>query len=237
MSSQRRVITVRPKYRSTVSDSVRGNSSLTTPPASRMHANTHTRAHAAEHTTTTNVVSVVCEAVRKRTHASTHASEVGDFVERLKKMSTKDRKAVLDSLLLEQQLSDGPKANRDLDMWAEAVHREFTQRLGSADGGLVGPALVRKAVAVGTSWAPVQAFMETSKLQELPVVERQRAYYMLAELVVRHALGVARHTGIPLSVKLVSQCTGNLPGLFDNAYPGYLEAGLAKMVARHTEHA
>lgn len=174
-------------------------------------------------------------AVGVHAHA-THASQVEDFTQRLKSLSPKDRKAVLDSLLLEAQLNDDTSATRDVAMWSEAVHREATRRLGSADGGLVGPAIVRRLVAVGTSWKPVQQFMQSSKLAELNVTERQRAYYLLAELLVRHALVVARRSGAPFSVKLVAQCTNNLPGVFEDAFPGYLEAGLARMVARHAEH-
>lgn len=196
-----------------------------------------TRAHAAEHTTTTNVVSVVCEAVRERAHANTHASNADNLLDQFKTLSSKDRKAVLDSLLLEAQLSGETDAGRDLDMWAEAVHRELTRRLGSLDGGIVGPGVVRKLVAVGTSWKPVEQFMQASKLSTLTVTERQRAYYMLAELLVRHALVVARRSGAPMSAKLVANCTNNLPGVFEESFPGYLEAGLARMVTRHAERA
>ncbi len=196
-----------------------------------------TRMRTAEDTTTTNVVSVVSEAARERVtrDASTHASQAEDFVNRIKSLPEGERKKILDSLLLENQLTVEAKADRDLDMWAEAVHRELTRRLGSLDGGLVGPGVVRKLLSAGGSWKPVEQFMAASKLCELKVVERQRAYYMLAELLVRHALVVARRSGAPMSAKLVSNCTGNLAGVFEESFPGYLEAGLARMVARHAE--
>ena len=186
-----------------------------------------------EHTTTTNVVSVVCEGGGSRVHA--HANQATDFLDRLKQLPEKERKTVLDSLLLELQLSADTRPDRDVGMWAEAVHRELTRRLGSMDGGLVGPMVVRKTVAVGTSWKPVDSFMRSSRLNELTVTERQRAYYLLAELLVRHARAVARRSGVPLSPKLVANCTVNLPGLFEDAFPGYLNAGLAKVVARSPE--
>ena len=194
-----------------------------------------TLARAAEHSTTTNVVGVECVAVHGREYASSHASQVEDFVNRMKLLSSGERKKVLDHLLLDTQLNGESEADRDISMWAEAVHREVTRRLGSSDGGLVGPGIVRRLVAVGTSWKPVQQFMQSSKLAELQVTERQRAYYLLAELLVRHALVVARRSGAPFSVKLVAQCTNNLPGVFEDSFPGYLEAGLARMVARHAE--
>lgn len=219
--TQRRVILVRPQYRGT-------NFGSTSNPPTPSHA--HVRA--AERSTTTNVVSVERVAVHGDARSHAHASDVTDFAHRIKQLSAKDRKALLDTLLLEQQLDDGPPAARDVAMWAEAVHREFTQAVGSADGGLVGPGVVRKAVQVGTSWKPVLSFMQSSKLMELSVTERQRAYYMLAQMLVRHARSVARHTGTPLTLKLVCNCTGALAGLFDNAFPGYLEAGLAKVIAR-----
>ncbi len=180
---------------------------------------------------------VVGSCPRSRAYAQpgTHASQAEDFVNRIKSLPEGERKKILDSLLLESQLNGEAKATRDLDMWAEAVHRELTRRLGSLDGGLVGPGVVRKLVSAGGSWKPVEQFMATSKLSELTVVERQRAYYMLAELLVRHALVVARRSGAPMSAKLVSNCTGNLAGVFEESFPGYLEAGLARMVARHAE--
>jgi hypothetical protein len=171
--------------------------------------------------------------VRERAHASAK----DDIVTQLRALPAKDRKAVIDSLLLETQLIGEADAGRDLDMWAEAVHRELTRRLGSLDGGIVGPMVVRKLVAAGASWKPVEQFMAASKLSELTVTERQRAYYMLAELLVRHALTVARRSGAPMSAKLVANCTNNLAGVFEESFPGYLEAGLARMVTRHAERA
>ena len=245
-----RAVVPLPQRRDVVSTEIsRGNSS-TTPPT--------TRSCSAEYTTTTNVVSVVYEAecarhtregkmelveenpVKKSTVKRWEKKYSGtpeEVIEQLMpRLVSSAKKKFLDQLLLERQLEDQTESVRDLGMWTEAVHRAFTGRLGSADGGLVGPALVRKVVSVGTSFKPVLAFMQSSKLSELTVTERQRAYYMLAELLVQHALVVARRSGVPMSVKLVSQCTNNLAGVFDAQFPGYLEAGLAKMIARHPEH-
>lgn len=224
MATRRPIVTARPAYRlGAVADAVgNGNSSTPTPPH-----RTHTLR---EDTTTTNVVSVVSER-SAHVQARTHAREAGELAEQILKLSPKDRKELLDQLLLEQQLTER-KADRDVDMWAAAVHRELVRRIGASDGGVIGITIVRKLVGTAVSWGSVETFMRASKLAELAVVERQRVYFMLAELLVRHALVVARRGGFPLSAKLVAQCTSNLAGVFEDAFPGYLEAGLAKMVAR-----
>lgn len=74
--------------------------------------------------------------------------------------------------------------------------------------------------------------MTSSKLSELRVVERQAVYNLLAELLVEHAGYVARKSGAPLGPKLIGQCTGSLPGVFEASFPGYLAAGLAPILAR-----
>ena len=75
-------------------------------------------------------------------------------------------------------------------------------------------------------------FLQQSGLSACTVNERQQAYHILAELVVQHARYVARKSGAPLSPKLVANCMPNLPGVFEDAFPGYLEAGVAAMVAK-----
>lgn len=222
MSKHRPITVTRPVYaRPAVTRSGAGNSSPT--PQPRM------RTHAAEHTTTTNVVSVVCDAVHER--AATHASEADTVLKSALRLPAKERKELLDRLLLEQQ-TDSTRADRDVDLWADAVHRELTQRLGSSDGGLVGIGVVRKVVAAGGAWKPVESFMQSAGLSSLTVTERQKAYVTLARLLVRHAAVVASRSGAPLSAKLVSQCSVNLPGVFEDSFPGYLQAGLAKVIVR-----
>jgi hypothetical protein len=155
-----------------------------------------------------------------------------DPEEILKGLDSTAKKELLDRLLLEQQMNPDRGQDRDKDMWAAAVYRELSRIGGGADGGLMPQGVIRKAVAVGTSWQHVESFMKNSRLAEMTVTEKQAVYYLLAQLLVEHARYVARNSGAPLGVKLVTQCTGNLAGVFENAFPGYLEAGLARVVAR-----
>lgn len=74
--------------------------------------------------------------------------------------------------------------------------------------------------------------MSVAGLSELPVVDRQAVYNMLADLLVQHAKELARYTGAPFSVKFIANLAQNISGVFDAAFPGYLEAGLAHVVAR-----
>jgi hypothetical protein len=77
--------------------------------------------------------------------------------------------------------------------------------------------------------------MRSSKLGELQVNVRQAVYRTLGRLLVEHAHEVSRRSGAPLGPKLVGQCVGNLPGVFERSFPGYLAAGLAPVVARQMQ--
>ena len=212
-------------------------------------AHTHTRAQA---DTTTNVVSVsaprarTCTDVHTRTHARTSTREpipkkplqTDSVLDQVRALSTADRKLLLDQLLLDRNTTSGGKSQvRDVAMWAASVHQALEKAVGASGGELVGQAVVAKWLGSGTVWKPVADFMQSSKLHELAVADRQQVYNMLATLLVAHAREVSRRSGAPLSVKLVGQCTGNLPGVFESSFPGYLENGLAKMVARAACHA
>lgn len=141
-------------------------------------------------------------------------------------LGVEQRKELLAYLALEQQATKQP--SRDLEMWSVAVVEALDKAIGPSIGALV----IRKQLSASTAWNPVAQFMEASRLQDLTVVERQGIYTLLAKLLVKHAREVAQRSGAPLSGKLVASCAGNLPGVFDGAFPGYLAAGLAPMVAR-----
>lgn len=117
-------------------------------------------------------------------------------------------------------------------MWATAVHEALQEALGGSLGSTVGPMAVQRIVGTHKAFEPVSEFMAHSRLREVQVVERLALYRLLAELLVAHARKVARHVDAPLSLKLVVNCTNNVAGLFDSAFPGYLGAGLAHIVAR-----
>ncbi len=146
-------------------------------------------------------------------------------------LSASDRKLLLAKLALRSQTarSDQP---RDLDMWVQAVYDELVSTLGAGDGGGIGPQAIKRVLGSPSSWGPVADFMASSKLDKLPVTERQSVFIMLAKLVIKHARYVAGRSGAPLSAKLVGSISVNMASIFDQAFPGYLASGLAPIVAR-----
>jgi hypothetical protein len=122
--------------------------------------------------------------------------------------------------------------DRDLDMWAAAVYDALTatDRAQAEEG--YGQLVVKRLLSPTSIWRPVQEFMRQAKLNELTVVERGSVYRMLAALLVDHARSISDFTGAPLGPKLVGSCTGNIAGVFEKAFPGYVRAGLAKIAAR-----
>jgi hypothetical protein len=143
-----------------------------------------------------------------------------------------DKKVLLDRLALDQRFGNKSKdKSREIAMWAVAVGDALTAALGAEAAGLAGSELLRRLLGAVGAWGPVESFMQYSKLADLPVAQRQAAYRLLAELLVSHARKAARYSRVPLSAKFVGNCTVNLAGCFENAFPGYLQAGLAKVVA------
>ncbi len=61
-------------------------------------------------------------------------------------------------------------------------------------------------------------------------VQRKGLYNLLAKLLVAHSKSLAGFVDSPLSAKFVCGQSHMLPGLFENAWPGYLESGLAMRV-------
>lgn len=158
---------------------------------------------------------------------------LADLLKLADQLPDQDRKELLDRLALQHGLESAPSASdRDLNMWAEAIHNALERTLGAGQGDGVGPLVIRRLVGARSAWAPVAEFMKTSKLADLTVIERQSVYGMLAGLLVDHARYVARSSGAPLGPKLVSSCAGSIRGIFDRSFPGYLAAGLAPIVAR-----
>jgi hypothetical protein len=148
-------------------------------------------------------------------------------------LSADDKKKLLDRLLADQMLNaKDTGSDREIAMWAEAVHQALTDLVGGSGGMTAGPVLLRKVLRVGTAWEPIATFMKASKLHDLPVVERQKAYNLLAHLLVRYARQAAARSGAPLAPKLLANCTQNIAGVFESAFPGYVHAGLAKVAVR-----
>lgn len=170
---------------------------------------------------------------------SPRATEVGEKKEKptvefildlTNQLTVAENQRLLASLALKQQI--GSKAGgRDLDMWAQAVYDGLVAELGHEAGSGVGPLLVKRTLAVPSAWAPVTAFMASSRLQEQSVTKRQAIYMLLATLVIKNARYLTQNSGAPMSAKLIGACASNVASLFDSAFPGYLKSGLAHVVA------
>lgn len=153
-------------------------------------------------------------------------------------LSKEEQKKLLDEVAADQLLamSGQPSKARDLAMWAEAVHKALEDVIGTGAVDAPGVGLLKRLLGASAAWGPVDQFMQTSRLQEAPVQERQHIFHTLATLLVARAQQVARHSGAPLGPKLVCNCTINISGIFDAAFPGYVASGLARMVVRsHTQ--
>lgn len=147
------------------------------------------------------------------------------------RMTSADRKTLLARLALADQTSK-QGSGRDLDMWAQAVYAALVQAVGTEAGAGQGPAIIKRSLGLPAAWAPVNSFMEASKLRSLTVTERQSVYALLAKMVVQNARFISRKTGAPIGAKLVANCATHVASLFDNSFPGYAASGLALIVAK-----
>ena len=162
---------------------------------------------------------------------ATEKDEVEELVAKAKQLSPSKFKQLLAKLALANQ-NTSEHSDRDVDMWASAVHDRLCMAVGGSGEGVAGPAVIKRVVGSPTSFGAVQSFMRLSKLAELTVTERQAAYSILAKLVIDHARYVSRESHVPMSPKLVSNCSTNITGIFQQSFPGYVESGLAKLVVR-----
>lgn len=164
---------------------------------------------------------------------SNHGNKVvEELLAKAQALTATQRLELLDQLSLANKLTRKAGQDRDLDMWAEGVYNALETRIGTSEGSAYGRLLVKQLLAPSSNWRPMQDFMQESRLCELKVPERASVYFMLAELLVKHAARIAAHTGAPLGPKLVGSCAQAIAGVFDQAFPGYLRAGLAKIAAR-----
>lgn len=156
---------------------------------------------------------------------------VESVMESMAGLSVAELKQVLAhvSLLVSQP---DPGQLRDKDMWSQSVWDAAVAAFGGSGGGLPGPLVFKRILAAPAAWEPVNEFMADSKLATLTVTERQAVYNLLAKLVLRSAQYVSRERDVPMSPKLLASCAHNLRSLFDQAFPGYLRAGLACVVAK-----
>ena len=220
----RRVILVRPEY--------------TRPAYTRLvHTDTTPAASEAEKTGTPTPLYRGGMGGPQNTTASDHQQKeennIQALLDQFLTLPQQQRKLFLDQAAAAQLLdSANTEAARDVQMWSVAVYDALCAAVGGPGAINLGPLSVKKVLGAATAFAPVASFMSVGGMDTLPVVDRQAVYVLLADLLVKHAKGIARHTGTPLALKLVANCTNNVAGVFDNAFPGYLQAGLAPLVAR-----
>lgn len=156
-----------------------------------------------------------------------------DLLSLADQLNKEDHKKLLAHLALKTQGLGKDEGSRDKTMWSQAVYEALLKANGTGDGAGQGPALVKRLLAPTSVWAPLEDFMESSRLSKLTVTERLSMYRLLANLLVSHCQQVARHMRIPLGAKLVAGQAVNVAAIFDNAFPGYLAAGLVPVVAKH----
>ena len=121
---------------------------------------------------------------------------------------------------------------RDVDMWATAITEALAGAMKQKGIPAYGFMPVRKVVGAASTWAPVKAFAASAGFEGMAVAERQSAYQLLADLVVRNAVRIGRRSGIPMSLKFVGGLISQLASFFDHEFPGYLESGLASIPFR-----
>lgn len=161
--------------------------------------------------------------------------------EKLKKeldgLSASQLKEVKDylSLLIQSKASDtrsglrpSQKLTRDENLWLDSLHLKLSEATGiSSSNPLVASGHDRTRTA---SFELAEAFLKDAGIWQKESYARKAVYDLLAGLLVAYAKQVTHKLKIPLGMKFVLQNTDKLPELFDLAYPGYLQSGLARMV-------
>jgi hypothetical protein len=149
-------------------------------------------------------------------------------------LSEAEQRELLTELALLEQSRSAPV--RDLDMWAVGVETALQAAIGSRDGAGVGLIPLKRMLGLRQNWAPVESFMKRHGWSELVVVQRSAAYALLADLLVQHVKGIARHIHVPMTAKFVANNAQNIAAIFDQAFPGYAASGLAHIVLPRMEH-
>ena len=171
-------------------------------------------------------------ALSKKEEKEKHSTDaLASVLDQVNQLTPEQQKELLANLALKSQTAPS-KHDRELEMWLVAVYGGLEEAIGGGGRGLSGPANVKRLLASSSSWGSVKNFMQTSNLASLSVTERQSIYVLLAKLVIDNARWISRKAGMPMSAKLVANCAVNVAGIFEQAFPGYLESGLALLVAR-----
>ncbi|TXH41856.1 MAG: hypothetical protein E6Q97_36835 [Desulfurellales bacterium] len=150
-----------------------------------------------------------------------------DWKKALRGLPRKTQTQLLDYLLLLTH-EDAKDNDRDLEMWKASCATNLERVLPGTTTHV--PKGTRLHTLLKESYAILSSFMARANFGDLTAMQRKAVYEMLATLLVARAKHLASKTTAPLSLRLTFQCSADLPGLFDAAFPGYLEAGLARRV-------
>lgn len=145
-------------------------------------------------------------------------------------LEVSEQKRVIDELVLIHE-SRGRNAaeDRELDIWCSRVLAALQRAMGAAEASGVGLYLVKRTVGTRSCWHPVRDFV-AAHCQDYSAIERGSVYALLADLLVQYCQRLARRHDMPLGLKLISQHSGNIAGIFDAAFPGYAQAGMTAFV-------
>lgn len=161
---------------------------------------------------------------------SVGASKSASMHEQVRGLDKKEQKALLDLLLSMQLGAQEPRATvtggRDFETWCLCIMESVTARFPAGGAALATPANLRKSLALSSAWDPVKALLDHKAVTSLTVPQHRRFLRLLADLLVAHTNNISNRTGAPFSARLLSNCAPALPSIFDNAYPGYMRAGL-----------
>lgn len=121
--------------------------------------------------------------------------------------------------------------DRDQQAWIDALLAALLKANRGQAGGLPTSFHLKRAMASG-GWSAIAEFMHDSGFMQFTVNERAAAYRLLATLLLEHATEVSRRKNVPKTPQLLASCATNIGALFENAFPGYLSAGIARVVVR-----
>lgn len=166
---------------------------------------------------------------------------LADWLPAFTALDRASQKQILDELALAYESKDrDPAEDRELDLWCSRVLLALQTEMGDGGDAAPGLYLVKRTMGSRANWHPVRDFVAQHCRAGL-VAARGSAYALLANLLIAYCAGVSRRHDIPLGLRLLSQHVGSIAGIFNNAFPGYAQAGMIALVlSRQTkgvEHA
>lgn len=138
-----------------------------------------------------------------------------------------DQQALLDFLALERtNRSITTLQERKLNMFTDSLAQELGKSLGQSSR-IYPLALLPQAKKM---FRDAEALLKDLDLEHFAMPETKAMYNVLAKVLVHHAHKVSAKAKIPVNMKLVLQTTTPLHALLDEHFPGYIKAGVMKIV-------